>query len=87
MSYAIGIDSWKWGNLCSNCFADPNNLGVDDYTHFFYRNPVECMELIIQQPAFWERRLYAPAKEFNEAGEHIYSEVESSDWWWNEQVR
>jgi len=30
---------------------------------------------------------YAPAKEFNDAEERIYSEVKSSDWWWNEQVR
>ena len=29
---------------------------------------------------------YAPAKEFNDAEECIYSEVKSSDWWWNDQV-
>jgi hypothetical protein len=28
-----------------------------------------------------------PAKAFNDAEEHIDSEVKSSDWWWNELVR
>jgi len=31
--------------------------------------------------------LYALAMEFNDAEEHIYPEVKSSYWWWNEQVR
>jgi len=29
---------------------------------------------------------HAPTKEFNDAEECIYSEVKSSNWWWNEQV-
>jgi hypothetical protein len=66
--------------------ADPNNLRDDDYTRFFYRNPVECIEFLMQQPAFREHMLYAPAKEFNDAEEHIYSEVKSSAWCWNEHV-
>ena len=41
----------------------------------------------MQQPVFREHMSDAPAKEFNDAEEHIYSEVKSSDWWWNEQVR
>jgi len=40
----------------------------------------------MQQLAFREHMLYVPAKEFNDAEECIYSEVISSDWWWNEQV-
>ena len=87
MSYAMGIDSWKSGKVCYNRLADPNNLRDDDYTRFFYRNPVECIEFLMQQPAFREHMSYAPAKEFNDAEERIYSEVKSSDWWWNEQVR
>ena len=30
--------------------------------------------------------LYAPANEFDDTEEHIYSQVKSSDWWWNELV-
>jgi len=40
----------------------------------------------MQLAAFKEYMSYAPAKEFNDTDEHIYSEVKSSDWWWNEQV-
>jgi len=54
---------------------------------FFPRNHVECIEFLIQQPVFREHMSYAPAKEFNDAEERIYSELKSSDWWWNEQVR
>jgi hypothetical protein len=66
--------------------ADPNNLRDDDYTRFFHRNPVYYIEFLMQQPAFREHILYAPAKEINDAEERIYSGVKSSDWWWNEQV-
>jgi len=80
MSYMMGIDSWKSGKVCENCLSDPNNLGDDDYTHFFYRNPVECIEFLMQQPPFSNHMSYAPAKEFNDAKERIYSEVKSSNW-------
>ena len=68
MSYAMGIDSWKSGKVRYNRLADPNNLHDDDYTRFFFRNPVECIEFLMQQPVFREHMLYAPAKEFNDAG-------------------
>jgi len=86
MSYAMGIDCCKSGNVCCNCLAEPNNLRDDDYTHSHYRNPVACLEFFIQQPEFREHMSYAAAKEFNHADECIYSWVKSSDWWWNEQV-
>jgi len=87
MSYMMGIDSWKSGNVCYNCLADPNNLHDDDSTCFLHCNPVDCIEFLMQQPAFRDHLSYAPAKEFNDAEERIYSEVKTSNWWWNEQVR
>jgi hypothetical protein len=81
------IDSWKSSKVCYNHLANPNNHCDDDYTRFFYRNPVECIEFLMQQPAFREHISYAPAKEFNDAEERIYSEVKSREWWWNEPVR
>jgi hypothetical protein len=82
----MGIDSWKSGKVCYNRLADPNNLWDNDYTRFFYHNPAECIEFLMQQPTFREHMSYTPAKKFNDAEECIYSEVKSSDWWWNEQV-
>jgi len=75
------IDCWKSGKVCYNRLANPNNLRDNDYTRFFYRNLVEYIEFLMQQPAFREHMSYAPAKEFNDAEECIYSEVKSSDWW------
>ena len=87
MSYAIGIDCWKSGKVCYNCLAVPNNLHDDDYPCFFGSNPVECIEFLMQHPAFGDHMSYASAKEFNDAEKGINSEVKSRDWWWNEQVR
>jgi len=86
MFNAMGIDSWKSSKVCYNCSVDANNLRNDDYARFIYRNPVECIEFLMQQPAYREHMSYAPAKEFNDAEERLFSEVISSDWWWNEQV-
>jgi len=86
MSYAISMDSWKSGKVCHNRLADPNNLRDDDYTQFFHPNPVECVEFLVQQPAFRKHMSYTPAKNFNDAEERIYSELKSREWWWNESV-
>jgi len=48
MSYTMRIDSWKSGKVCCNRLAYPNNLRDEDYTRFFYRNPVECIEFFMQ---------------------------------------
>jgi len=87
MSYAMRIDSWTSGTVWYNRLANPNNLRDDGDTQFFNRNPVECIEFLMQQPAFRQHMSYGPAKKFNDAEECIYSEEKSSDWWWNEQVR
>jgi len=86
MSYAMGIDSQKSGNLSYNPFNDPKNLRNNDYSRCFYRNPVEWIEHLMKQPALREHMSYALVKEFDDAEKHIYSEVKSIDWWWNEQV-
>jgi hypothetical protein len=80
MSYAMGTNSWKSGTVCYNCLVNPTNLRDDDYTRFFYCTPVECIEFLMQQPAFREHMSYAPSKEFNDGEELIYAEGKSSDW-------
>ena len=62
VSYMIGIDSWKSGNMCYNCLANANNLRDHDYTGSFYSDLVECIEVLIQQPAVREHLSYAQAK-------------------------
>ena len=72
MSYTMGINLWKSSQVCYNRLVDPNNLHDDDYTRFFYFNPVESIQFLTQQPAFREHMSYARAKEFNDAEERIY---------------
>jgi len=86
MSYSMGIDFWKSGKVCYNCLADPNSLHNDEFTKFFYSNPGECFEFIMQHSAIREHMFYAQVKALNEAEDCIYSEVKSNDWWWNEQI-
>jgi len=86
MFYAMGIDSCKSGTVGKNHFVDPNNFRDNNCTHFFHHYPVESIDFFMQQSAFREHMSYAPAKEFTDTEEHIYSEVKSRDWWRNEQV-
>jgi len=83
---AMGTNSRISGIVCYNPSADPNNLRDDHSKHFICRNPVACNEFVMRQPAFTKQMSYALAKEFDDAEEHIYSEVKTSDWWCNEQV-
>jgi len=75
------IDSRPWGRMSYNRLADPINLRNSNYIRFCYCSSVECIEFLMQQPAFSERMSYAPAKEYNAAMERTYSDVESSIWW------
>jgi len=75
----MGMNTWKLGKVYYNHFADLNNLCDDDYTGFLYFNPVEYIEFLMQQHMLSEIMSYAPAKEFYDAEERIYSEVKSSD--------
>jgi len=71
ISYAMGIDSWIPGKVCNCHLAYPNNFRNDDYTRFLYRNRVEPVEFLIQQPALRGSMLYGPANQFIEAEERI----------------
>jgi len=86
MSCVMRINSWNSDTLCSNGLANPINFSNDDSTCILYHNPVECIEFLMKKLAFREHMSYAPAKEFNDAEECIYSEVKSSNWWCNDVV-
>jgi len=80
MFYTMALNSKKCGEVCYNCLADSNNLRDNDYTSFFYCDSVECIEFLLQQPAFREHMSYAPAQEFTDADKCSYLEVKSSNW-------
>jgi hypothetical protein len=86
MFHLMGMDTWKFGKVGNNWLADRKHRYEDDYTHFIHCSPVECDELVVQQARFRGHESYAPAYEFNDAEDHISVEMESSDWYWDEQV-
>jgi len=80
MTYTMAIDSGTSGKGCYTRLPDPNNLQDNDYRHFVYCNPVQCIKFLMQKAAFREHMSCTPAKRFNDAEEYIYSEVKSSNW-------
>lgn len=52
------------------------------------RNPIECIQQLIGNPAFQENLSYIPQKVFTtESGTmRIYNEAWTGDWWWAMQV-
>ncbi|KAI6095825.1 hypothetical protein EDD16DRAFT_1491663 [Pisolithus croceorrhizus] len=52
-------------------------------------DPVECMQELMGNPAFWEVMSYVPERAYTDVkGEnHIYDEMWTGDWWWNMQKK
>lgn len=53
---------------------------------YFYRNPLQCIEHLLRQPAYADSLTYAPVREYNSEGHRVYSEIHTADWWWDTQV-
>ncbi len=83
MHYPLDESSWEQGYVCFDRLEDPN---IEQTVPFWYRNPVECIEFLLQQPAYRDHMVYAPVREYNEEGERMYSELHTSNWWWRMQV-
>lgn len=49
-------------------------------------NPVVWIQHLLGQSAYSNDMVYAPNWEFNSAGERVYSELHTADWWWDIQV-
>ncbi|KAI5987996.1 hypothetical protein EDC04DRAFT_2873305 [Pisolithus marmoratus] len=55
----------------------------------WWQDPVECMEELIGNPAFWDVMVYVPKHAYADAqGEkRIYDEMWTGDWWWDVQTK
>ena len=51
-----------------------------------YRDPVAIVTYLMRQRTFVNHMFYSPVQEFDTAGERIYSEMHTADWWWQTQV-
>ena len=80
---------WK----CDAIKVTGNVIGADGRPEFenvklWWRNPVDCVQDLIGNPAFRENLSYVPQKVFTtESGTtRIYDEAWTGDWWWTTQV-
>ncbi|EMD33212.1 hypothetical protein CERSUDRAFT_57388 [Gelatoporia subvermispora B] len=55
----------------------------------WFRDPLECVQELLNNPMFEEHMSYAPRKQYADAeGEtRVIDEMASSDWWWQIQER
>jgi hypothetical protein len=54
----------------------------------WFRDPIECVQDLIGNPAFRDHISYVPQKVFTSESEstRIYDEAWTGDWWWMMQV-
>ena len=55
-------------------------------SEFQYRSILACIQYLLKPRAFVDDMLWAPVKVFNNNQERIYSEMNTAEWWWEEQV-
>src|SRR5258706_1240879 len=55
-------------------------------TEFYYRDLLACIRYLLRQKAYRDHLVWAPTREQNTAGERIYSELHTAEWWWDTQV-
>jgi Plavaka transposase len=80
---------WK----CETIEVKGNVIGVDgkfktEDVELWFRDPIECIQDLISNPAFREHISYVPQKVFtSQSGTtRIYDEAWTGDWWWAMQV-
>jgi hypothetical protein len=52
---------------------------------FFHRDPVNCSRYLLSQRAFRNNMVYGPVRVTDSAGDRVYSEMNTGDWWWETQ--
>ena len=63
---------------------------IDDGRHattFYYGNIIDCVRYLIRQVAYSSDMIYAPIREYDLSRKRLYSEMHTTDWWWDMQER
>jgi hypothetical protein len=60
----------------------------ENYPHY-YRNPLDCIRLLLRHLPFKNDLMLAPAKQFadEQHTEQLYLELHTADYWWTEQEK
>ncbi len=87
MENGLGWSTWKSGEVDFVEVEDGSGEGRDEKgCAFFYRNIVACAAYLLAQPCYIDDIVYAPVREINGEGDMMYSEMNTADWWWEQQV-
>jgi hypothetical protein len=81
MEDGLGHGSWKKSTLDMAW-----NKEHPDHIIFWHRDLIACAKWILRQAAYKEHLIYAPVRSFNAAGNRVYDEMHTGDWWWSTQV-
>jgi hypothetical protein len=77
MDVEMGQSSWTQGEV--NYWSGPSE--------FWYRDPITIVKFLLQQRTFVDELVYAPVKVFDAAGQQVFTEMHTGNWWWSTQVR
>ena len=55
-------------------------------SEFKYRSVIQCIEYLLKQCALVNFMSWAPIKVFNSHNQCIYSEINTAEWWWEQQL-
>jgi Plavaka transposase len=53
----------------------------------YMRDPLAVLQEIFDNPALADKMVWGPRKIFDHAGKRVYTDLHTSDWWWETQVR
>ena len=70
-------------------YAKPHkNVGVwaPKRAEFWYRDSLEVLKYLVGDARLASEMKWAPEKVYNPNGQRLYSELWSTDWWWEKQV-
>ena len=81
MQDGLGHGSWKKSTLSMAW-----NEQHPDPIVFWHCDLIACTKWVLRQPAYKEHLVYTPVRSFNTAGQRVYGEMSSADWWWETQV-
>jgi hypothetical protein len=77
----LGPQSWKRQDLIVEEDSSPI------CRPFYYRNPLECIRLLLRHLPFKNHLTWAPRREYTDRSrsQRVYHEMYTGDYWWTEQ--
>jgi hypothetical protein len=53
---------------------------------FYSRDIIKCAQWLLRQPAYRDHTVYAPERVYSNDGRRLYNEMNTGEWWWEQQV-